>query len=67
MGSDLIDDVMWGFVSPVRMSSEGGLVGELSVTQRTLIDVWGVCLSVEGPQDGIVGPKGTIDAEVATG
>jgi hypothetical protein len=66
-GSDLIDEVVLGFVSPVGMLSEGGLIGELSVTQGTLMDVWEVCLCVEGSQDGIVGPKGAIDAEVAAG
>jgi hypothetical protein len=60
-----IDEMIWGLVSPVRVTSEGGLVGELSVAQGALVDVWEVCLSVEGSQDGVVGPERTIDAEVS--
>jgi hypothetical protein len=51
MGSGLIDDVIWGFVSPVGVASERGLVGELPVAERALVDVWEVCLSVKGSQD----------------
>jgi hypothetical protein len=58
---------MWGFISPVGMTSESGLVGELSVAERALVDVWEVCLSVKGSQDRIVGPEGAIDTEVAAG
>jgi hypothetical protein len=45
----LVDEMIWGFIGPVGMTSEGGLVGKLSIAQRTLMDVWGMCLSVEGP------------------
>jgi hypothetical protein len=62
-----VDDVIWGFISPVGMTSEGGLVGELSIAERALVDVWEVCLSVKGSQDRIVRPEGAIDAEIATG
>ena len=62
-----MDEVIRGFVGPVRVSSESGLVGELSVTQRALVDVWQVCLCVEGSQDRIVGPERTIDAEILSG
>jgi hypothetical protein len=43
----LIDEVVLGFVSPNGMASESGLIGELSVTQGALVDVWEVCLCVE--------------------
>ena len=56
-----------GLVSPNGMVSECGLIGELSVTQGALMDVWKVCLSVEGPQDGIVRPEGAVDTEVLAG
>jgi hypothetical protein len=49
------------------MTSEGGLVGELSVTQRALVDVWEVCLGMKGSQERVIGPEGTIDAEIAMG
>jgi hypothetical protein len=52
--SVLIDDVILGLASPNGMASEGGLIGELPVTQGALMDVWQVCLCMEGPQDGIV-------------
>jgi hypothetical protein len=67
MGSGLMDDVIWGLVSPKGVASERGLVGELPVTEGTLVDVWKVCLSVKGSQDRVVGPEGAIDAEVSTG
>ena len=44
-----MDKMIWGFIGAVGMTSESGLVGELSVTQRALVDVWQVCLGVEGP------------------
>ena len=62
-----MDDVIWGFICPVGMTSEGGLIGKLPVAQRALVDVWEVCLCMEGAQDGIVRPEGTIDAEIAAG
>jgi hypothetical protein len=46
-----VDEVIWGFISPVGVASEGGLVGELSIAERALVDVWEVCLSVKGSQD----------------
>jgi hypothetical protein len=64
---DLVDEVILGFVGPIWMTSEGGLIGKLSVTQRALVDVWEVCLCVEGPQDRVVGPEGTIDAKILSG
>jgi hypothetical protein len=54
MGSGLIDDVIWGLVSPVGVASECGLVGELSVAKGALMDVWKVCLCMEGSQDRII-------------
>jgi hypothetical protein len=54
MGSGLVDDVVWGFVSPVGVASECGLVGELPVAEGTLMDVWKVCLCMEGSQDRVV-------------
>jgi hypothetical protein len=60
----LIDEVVLGFVSPNGVASEGGLIGELSVTQGALVDVWEVCLCVKCSQDGVVRPEGAIDAEV---
>jgi hypothetical protein len=64
---DLVDVVIIGLVSPVGMTSESSLVGELSVTEGTLMDVWKVCLCVEGSQDRVVRPEGAIDAEISTG
>jgi hypothetical protein len=43
-----VDEVIWGFVGPVGMSSESGLIGKLSITQGALVDIWEVCLCVEG-------------------
>jgi hypothetical protein len=43
------------------------LVGELPVAEGTLMDVWKMCLHMEGSQDRVVRPEGTIDAEVVTG
>jgi hypothetical protein len=67
MGSGLVDDVIWGLVSPVGMASEHSLVSELSVTQRALVDVWEVCLGMKGSQDQIIRPEGAIDTEVSAG
>jgi hypothetical protein len=52
--SGLIDDVIWGLISPVGVASERGLVGELPVAEGTLMDVWKVCLCMEGSQDRVV-------------
>jgi hypothetical protein len=62
-----MDEVVWGFVGSVGVTSEGCLIGELSVAQRAPMNVWEMCLSVEGSQDGIVGPEGIIDVEIAAG
>jgi hypothetical protein len=50
----LIDDVVLGFVGSKWMTSESGLIGELSVTQRALVDGWEMCLCMECSQDGVV-------------
>ena len=44
-----MDEMGWGFVFPVGVSSEGALIGKLPIAQRALVDVWDVCLGVEGP------------------
>jgi hypothetical protein len=51
MDDGLMDEVIWGLISPKGMTSEGGLIGELSIVERALVDVWEVCLSVKGSQD----------------
>jgi hypothetical protein len=43
-----VGGVVIGFVGSVRMVSEGKLVDELSGTKGTLVNVWEVCLCVEG-------------------
>jgi hypothetical protein len=67
LDDDLVDGVVVGLISPVGMASECGLVGELPVAEGTLMDVWKVCLCMEGSQDRVVRPEGAIDAEVSTG
>jgi hypothetical protein len=41
--------VIVGFRNPVRVTSEGKLAGELSGTKGALVNVWEMCLCVEGP------------------
>jgi hypothetical protein len=43
-----VDEVIWGSVGSVGMTSEGSLIGKLSVAERTLVDIWEVCLCAEG-------------------
>jgi hypothetical protein len=43
-----VDGTVVGFMGSMRVSSKGGLTDKLSGTQRTLMDVWEVCLCVEG-------------------
>jgi hypothetical protein len=52
-------------VDLVKMSSEGGAVGEPFDAQRALVDVWEVCLHVECSLERIVRPIGAVDARVA--
>jgi hypothetical protein len=62
-----MDEMVWGFVGSVGVASEGCLIGELSVTQRALMNVWEMCLGMKGSQDRVIGPEGAIDAEISTG
>jgi hypothetical protein len=41
--------VVIGFIGSMRMTSEGKLTDELSCAQRALVNVWEVCLHMEGP------------------
>jgi hypothetical protein len=53
------------FVGVVEMASEGKAIGESLDTQRALVDVWEMCLYVEGSLKGIVRPVDTVGAGVA--
>jgi hypothetical protein len=53
------------FVGVVEMASEGKAIGESLDTQGTLVDVWEVCLHVEGSLKRIVRPVDTVGAGVA--
>jgi hypothetical protein len=52
-------------VGVVEVASEGQAVGESLDTQGALVDVWEMCLYVEGSLKGVVGPIDAIDAGVA--
>jgi hypothetical protein len=52
-------------VGVVEVASEGEAVGKSLDTQGTLVDVWKVCLRVEGSLKGVVRPIGTVGAGIA--
>jgi hypothetical protein len=52
-------------VGVVEMASERKTVGESFDAQGTLVDVWAMCLLVEGTFEGIVGPVDAIGTRVA--
>jgi hypothetical protein len=49
----------------VEMASERGAVGEPFDAQGALMDVWEMCLCVEGPLKGVVRPVDTVGTGVA--
>jgi hypothetical protein len=52
-------------VDVVEMASERKTIGESFDAQGALVDMWAMCLLVEGAFEGIVGPVDAIGARVA--
>jgi hypothetical protein len=52
-------------VGVVEVTSERKAVGEPFDAQGALVDVWAMCLFVEGAFEGIVGPVDAMGARVA--
>jgi hypothetical protein len=48
------------------MASERDAVGEPSDAQGTLVDVWEMCLCMEGPLEGVVRPVDAVSTGVAS-
>jgi hypothetical protein len=51
-------------VDLVEITSKGGAVGEPFDAQGTLVDMWEVCLRVEGSLEGVVRPVSAVDTEI---
>jgi hypothetical protein len=65
LGAEAASGRITEFVGVVEMASERKTVDEPFGTQGALVDVWTMCLLVEGAFEGVVGPIGTVDTGVA--
>jgi hypothetical protein len=54
------------FVGVVEMASECKTVGEPFDAQGAVVDVWAMCLFVEGAFEGVVGPIDAVGTGVTT-
>jgi hypothetical protein len=65
LGTEAASGWISKFVGVVEMASECKTVGEPFDAQGTLVDVWAMCLLMEGTLKGVVRPVGAISAGVA--
>jgi hypothetical protein len=49
----------------VEMTPKGSVVDESFDAQGTLVDVWEMCLHMEGSLEGVVGPIGAVGTGIA--
>jgi hypothetical protein len=66
LGSEAACGQISKFVDVVEMASERETIGKPFDAQGALMDVWEMCLYVEGSLEGIVRPIDAIGARVAT-
>jgi hypothetical protein len=64
LGAETASGWISEFVGVVEVASERETVGEPFDTQGTLVDVWTVCLLVEGPLERVVRPVGAVGTGV---
>jgi hypothetical protein len=65
LGTEAASGWISEFVGVVEVASERKTVGESFGAQGALVDVWTMCLLVEGTFEGIVGPVDAIGTRVA--
>jgi hypothetical protein len=64
LGAEAASGLIIELVDLVKMASEGSAVGESFDAQGALVDVWEMCLHVEGSLERVVRPIGTVNAGV---
>jgi hypothetical protein len=64
LGAEAAGGLVVELVDLVEMVSEGGTVGESLDAQGTLVNVWKMCLRVEGSLERVVRPIDTVCAGV---
>jgi hypothetical protein len=65
LGAEVTSGLVIELVDFVEMTSKGSAVGKPFDAQRALVDVWEMCLRVEGPLEGVVRPIGAVGTGVA--